>query len=353
MANPTLSQLRSHAIDHSLFTPTTLQATINKLGFVQADPIRSPATAQDLTLRQRVKNYRAGDLERRYAKLDIEEDYLYAYGFLPREIWQLLHPRTATSLPKLEKQVLAIVKDSGEIHPRELEAHFGSDRVINAWGGHSKATTCALDNLHHRGLLRIARREKGIRVYQATPPFTESMSPMDRSRRLIMVLADIFAPAPLKSLTEVIARLRYSANGLSNTRTALTELLNTGALVTATSDGVTYIAPSFAVAAEIEQVVRFLAPFDPLVWDRRRFEHLWGWSYRFEAYTPVSKRVRGYYSMPLLYGSEMIGWANAQVVDHQLKVEPGFVQARPKGAAFSRQLNGEIERLSQFLKLSG
>jgi uncharacterized protein len=32
--------------------------------------------------------------------------------------------------------------------------------------------------------------------------------------------------------------------------------------------------------------VRLLAPFDPVVWDRTRFELLWGWVYRFEAYTP-------------------------------------------------------------------
>jgi len=41
------------------------------MGFVQADPIRAPARAQDLILRHRVKDYHAGDLERRYATLDI------------------------------------------------------------------------------------------------------------------------------------------------------------------------------------------------------------------------------------------------------------------------------------------
>ena len=47
--------------------------------------------------------------------------------------------------------------------------------------------------------------------------------------------------------------------------------------------------------------VRLLAPFDPIVWDRRRFELLWGWPYRFEAYTPVAKRKLGYYALPLLW----------------------------------------------------
>src|SRR6266850_1286613 len=62
-----LDRLRVHAISQSLFPQTTLKAAIRRLGFVQADPIRSPARAQDLILRHRVKAYRAGDLEWRYA----------------------------------------------------------------------------------------------------------------------------------------------------------------------------------------------------------------------------------------------------------------------------------------------
>src|SRR5499427_8865738 len=104
-----LKRLRAHAIGQSLFPQTTLKAAIRRLGFVQADPIRSPARAQDLILRHRVKTYRAGDLERRYASLDIEEDLLYAYGFLPRSIWQLLHPRNLKRMSKLEKKVLETV----------------------------------------------------------------------------------------------------------------------------------------------------------------------------------------------------------------------------------------------------
>ena len=65
----TIASLRRFAVCRSLFTPTTLKRALDKLGFVQADPIRAPARAQDLTLRHRVEDYRAGDLERRYASL--------------------------------------------------------------------------------------------------------------------------------------------------------------------------------------------------------------------------------------------------------------------------------------------
>jgi len=58
-----LVDLKRFAIGRSLFPPTSLKRALETLGFVQADPIRAPARAQDLILRHRVKSYRAGDLE--------------------------------------------------------------------------------------------------------------------------------------------------------------------------------------------------------------------------------------------------------------------------------------------------
>jgi uncharacterized protein YcaQ len=86
-----------------------------------------------------------------------------------------------------------------------------------------------------------------------------------------------------------------------------------------------------------------------LVWDRLRFEQLWGWSYRFEAYTPASKRVRGYYAMPLCWGDDVIGWANVEAKGASLDVDLGFVGSRPKGSDFRRELEREVDRLREFL----
>src|SRR5207302_2344661 len=94
-----LDDLRRFTVAHSLFTPTTLKRALHKLGFVQADPIRAPARAQDLTLRHRVKNYRAGDLERRYATLGVAEDFFVSYGFVTHALQALMHPRSEASVP--------------------------------------------------------------------------------------------------------------------------------------------------------------------------------------------------------------------------------------------------------------
>src|SRR5450631_3479541 len=168
----TLEHLRRYAIARSLFKPTTLPRAIQKLGFVQADPIRAPARAQDLTLRHRVHGYRAGDLERRYEGLGVEEDFFVNYGFLPRAHHALMHPRTPQTVwtPLRWEQaraVLAFVAERGAVHPREVDAHFAHGKSINWFGGSSNASTQLLDGMHYRGLLRVARREGGTRVYAA------------------------------------------------------------------------------------------------------------------------------------------------------------------------------------------
>ena len=320
------------------------------MGFVQADPIRSPARAQDLILRHRVEGYAAGDLDRGYSSLEIEEDYLYAYGFLSREVWRSLHPRAASRLPKLDQKVLDLVRTIGPMHPAHPDATFGGKRVINAWGGYSKATKSALERLHYRGLLRIAHRQKGIRVYEAAPPFSESISPDERFQRLVLAIANILAPVPEKTLHAITSYLRQPISRAPDHRKTLLGLIKSGRLESQVIDQVSYVWPaSTVIYEEPPRRVRFLAPFDPVVWDRRRFEHLWGWPYRFEAYTPVAKRVRGYYAMPLLWCDRVIGWANASIAGQKLTVKLGFVGKRPTDRRFKQELDAEIARLHTFL----
>jgi uncharacterized protein YcaQ len=97
--------------------------------------------------------------------------------------------------------------------------------------------------------------------------------------------------------------------------------------------------------------VRLLAPFDPIVWDRVRFELLWGWAYRFEAYTPVLQRKRGYYALPLLWRDRVVGWANVAVRDGALAADVGYVATRPRDRAFKRELDAELDRMRLFLDL--
>ena len=276
---PSLDDLRRHAVARTLFTPTTLPAAIQRLGFVQADPIRAPARAQDLTLRHRVKDYRAGDLERRYARLAIDEDCLVNYGFLPSEHLALMHPRQARK----------------------------------AWDAETQRKAASLIDLV-------------VRTY---------------------------APLPAPSLTYLVRLLGYGAPHLAQQTQAALRLAREQ-LASCRIDGTTWYWPADENPRSrrhaFDERLRLLAPFDPVVWDRRRFTLLWGWTYKFEAYTPPARRQLGYYALPMLWQGQVIGWANLQARDGRLEPSFGYVAgAAPGDAAFRSALDEELQRMELFL----
>jgi uncharacterized protein YcaQ len=369
MPGPSLANLRHHAVARSLFTPTTLPRALARLGFVQADPLRAPARAQDLTLRHRVRGYRAGDLERRYARLDVEEDFFINYGFVSPALHALMHPRTARRVWSAARwrqaeAVLAFVLEHGEVHPRQVDAHFAHGRTLNWFGGSGRASTDLLDGMHYRGLLRVARREGGTRLYAARVPHraalaaTPAPDPAAALDQMVDVLVAKYAPMPRRGLSLLVHALAGAAPQWTALRPAALQRAM-ARLPGAEVEGTRWLWPAgedpaarrHARAAEATRV-RLLAPFDPVVWDRPRFEQLWGWAYRFEAYTPAARRVRGHYALPLLWRDTVIGWANARVLDGRLQVEPGFVGGRPPPeAAFGAAWDAEVQALADFLQV--
>jgi uncharacterized protein len=363
-----LDHLRRYAVARSLFAPTTLGRALVKLGFVQADPIRAPARAQDLILRHRVKNYRARDLERRYARLAIEEGFFVNYGFLSRAHYAAMHPRVVRGWKmqwhrtqwnakerRLAGELLAFIRERRSAHPREIEARFAHGRVRNYWGGMSNATTHLLQAMHFRGLLRVARRDDGIRVYAAhehAPGPTDARARDQRLDALVDLMVATYAPLPAATLSWLVSRLRY---GTPQWRAQLKPTLarTRERLAHAKIEGVDWYWPANerpgSSRHRIDERVRLLSPFDPVVWDRRRFELLWGWTYRFEAYTPAARRKLGYYALPLLWRDQVIGWANASVEGGRLRCELGFSAERPRDPAFERELEAELARMQAFL----
>ena len=354
-----LASLRHYAVARSLFEPAGLHDAIRTLGFVQADPIRAPARAQDLILRHRVAGYRAGDLERHYPSLPIAEGMLHVYGFLPHANLALLHPcrLSPRSLEFLHRhrhlcgKVLGYVRANGEAHPRELESAIGKGSMINGWGSSSSATTLTLEALHRRGSLRVVRRDAGIRIYGMAEELGCALAPQARADGLVQLLVGLYAPAPERSLRQMIATLGHRAPRTIDLGKRLDGLVRRGELRRETVDGVAYVWPANEnVEVEPDACARLLAPFDPIVWDRRRFESLWGWNYRFEAYTPPEKRKMGYYALPLLWREDVVGWASVSVAKGNLVCEPGLAKPVKAVAALRRALEAEVERMAAFLK---
>jgi uncharacterized protein len=357
----TLPQLTRYAISRSLFAATSLPQAIAKMQFVQADPIRAPARAQDLVLRHRVKNYCAGDLELRYPKLKLEEDFFVNYGFVTPQLQALMHPRTPQKAWSAQQSsraeaILAFVRERGIVHPKEVEAHFAHGTTRNWFGGSSNVSTQLLDAMHFRGLLRVAGREGGTRRYELREPTAQPLDPDPAFDDLTDIIVAQYAPLPSASLLQLLGFLTRGVPQWKHLKAGAFQRAKQR-LPSAVVDGITWHWPVGENPASKrwrnDDAVHLLAPFDPVVWDRKRFELFWGWAYRFEAYTPPAKRVRGYYALPLLWREQVIGWANVSRQEDCMAVELGYIQGQaPRDAVYKRALEEELARMARFLSLS-
>jgi hypothetical protein len=216
--------------------------------------------------------------------------------------------------------------------------------------------------MHYRGLLRVARRDGGTRVYvvrelpSADPPAVANAAATAASKMdaLIDVIVRKYAPLSASTLGSLVNRLQYGAPQWANDRAAALKRAKQR-LGHAHVEGIEWYWPleerPQSSRWRPDDGVRLLTPFDPVVWDRRRFEIFWGWIYRFEAYTPAPKRKLGYYAMPLLWHERVIGWGNLTVADGRLCTTFGYTDgAAPRNAAFRTGLELELARVREFLK---
>jgi uncharacterized protein YcaQ len=207
--------------------------------------------------------------------------------------------------------------------------------------------------MHYRGMLRIAKREGGIRLYAARAQHDAPTDIEAAIDALVDVVVRKYAPLPERGFRHLISRLVFGVPQWADRRRdalARAKAQYASALV----DGTRWYWPADenprAVKHRVAEAARFLAPFDPVVWDRDRFEQFWGWAYRFEAYTPAPKRVRGYYALPLLWRDQVIGWGNLSIKGGDLATDVGYVTgSAPRDAGFTQALDEELERMRVFL----
>ncbi len=300
-------------------------------------------------------------MERRYPRLGIEEGFFINYGFLPRETLTLLHPRLAprswdTKMHSHAEEVLAFVRQHGRATPKEVQAHFDHGR-IKRWGGNLSLSNHLLEGLHYRGLLRVVQRKTGTRIYEAIEYSQQDDGPearLARAGQLLDIAVRLYAPMPAASFGYLCGLLRHGARHLAVEVRQVQEQARSR-YAHAEIEGVLWYWPQGEKPAgaryRVDDKLRFLTPFDPVAWDRRRFQLFWGWEYKFEAYLPAHKRRMGHYAMPMLWGEHMLGWANLKVVDGRLRHQLGFAGSRPRDRAFQLALEEALQHMRTFLSL--
>jgi uncharacterized protein len=211
----------------------------------------------------------------------------------------------------------------------------------------------------------VVRREGGTRVYAAREAAAgaemvaaalDAGTASSRMDALVDLVVNKYAPLPASTLGHLASLL---CGGAPQWRAQRAEALSRAKrrLGHARIEDIDWYWPATDGPASVrwqpDESVRLLTPFDPIVWDRRRFEIFWGWVYRFEAYTPAPKRKLGYYALPLLWHERVIGWGNVTASEGGLRYSFGYTGGRaPRNAAFRAGLEAEHTRMRTFLGLA-
>lgn len=296
-------------------------SVLRHLGYVQLDPLNVCGRMQDLILRNRVTGYAEGDLLRTLhrtapgggpAERAGFEHYIPGAGVLvawPREAYRFIrahlalgHARGTHRKLSAEERALAdrILRELAERGPLTSDDILHEGRSITAWGTPGRTAKLVLERLFGRGDILICERRGFRRVY-------------DLAERVLPEIPPSALPSE-EELARWRALLPFRQRRLVALKKADLPLI--GDLVQTVSvdaEFTLYCLRTDAAAAEEAAVgsndnrVRLIAPLDPLIYDRRVTRRLWDFDFTWEVYTPALKRKRGYYSLPVLVGNELVG----------------------------------------------
>jgi uncharacterized protein YcaQ len=91
-----------------------------------------------------------------------------------------------------------------------------------------------------------------------------------------------------------------------------------------------------------DDTVRLIPPLDNLMFSRRRFTEMFGFTYKFEAYTPQHQR-QFYFALPIVYRDEVVGLLDAKKDEGTWEVR-GLQVRKPVPA---EQLRNAVLRLAR------
>ncbi|MDB6169399.1 MAG: hypothetical protein JWM88_2263 [Verrucomicrobia bacterium] len=351
------------------FVPS-ISAALEHHGYIQIDPINISGRMHDLILRNRVAGYREGDLMRHLhgpetsppgAKRIAFEHHLpesHVLVAFPLEAW----PHLLTAMQGRTRRAGAW---SGRLTPRERElaphliaeltarGPLGSEdlhdgrRSRRVWGSMTLAKS-TLQKLFFHGRLLIAGRSHNRRLYhlpeRVLPAGVLSLpaaAAAETARWLTLLKLRQRRLVTLKKTEIPLVADAIQPVAVENCPTLYCLRDDVPALLAAAE------TPTAAARASAASV-KLLAPLDPLIYDRTVTRRLWDYDYTWEAYTPAHKRVRGYYALPVLSGTELVG-----------HVDPKADRERRKLIVVSRRVRRghpvapALQQLALFLGLQG
>jgi uncharacterized protein YcaQ len=337
--NPQLSRAQARRIAlvaqgfrdprHTTATMRTFDRTLARTGVLQVDSVNVLQRAHYMPLFSRMGPYDTAMLKRASEKAPrrMVEYWAHVQAFMPVDLWPVMQhrmegfrdsPRWGAWLqtnPGLVERVLAQVRDGGASTARDLDD--GGPRRKVDWGWNWSEARKALDYLYLVGDLAIAGRNQQFepvydlaeRVLPAPVLAAPVPGPFEATKELVRRAARSHGVGTVRCLTDYYRLQLQRGEGQRSAQRAIDELVEDGELLPVTIEGWRRPAWLHRDAAQPRTVDAraLLSPFDPVVWERERTEHVFDFHYRIEIYVPEAKRRFGYYVLPFLLGDRIVG----------------------------------------------
>ncbi len=330
-------------------TKDDVRETIRRMGVLQIDSISVVARSPYLVLWSRLGSYEPRWLDELLAEGALFEYWSHAACFIPIEDYGLYRrlmleggEKTRSWMQAHHEEIQHVMERISKNGPvRSAEFARAEGRAGGWWEW--KPEKRALEHLFAAGELMISRRENFHRVYDlrervlanALPGWEDALAPNEQEVRRALALKAV------RALGVAVVRWvpDYFRTPKKGVGVLLEELADEGSLVRATIedfDEPAYVHPDNARMTEKilsgrlqPSVTTLLSPFDPVIWDRPRASELFGFDYKIEVYTPAARRRYGYYSLPILHDSALVGRLDAKAHRKQKTFEVKAIHLEP------------------------
>lgn len=339
--------------------PVATERLVRALGFVQIDSIQRVERAHHLILGARLQGYRHAHLEQvAFVRRTLFEHWTHDAALIPLEWfphWQLRFRRRAESLARSRwyqtrlgptpahtlEAVRARIEREGPLSASDFSAAGRSSATSEAApvGGSGEGSAggwwdwspekAALEYLWHTGVIAVRARVAFRKVYDlvervfpeaVAEPLPDDDAHVDWAASAALERLGVATPGEISAYfaaIDVAAARAWCTRALAAGRVVPVSVLAVDGSRPRAAVAVPDWAQRVAHAASAPDLMRALAPFDPVLRDRGRLGRLFGFDYRFEAFVPERQRRYGYYVLPLLDGERLVG-----------RIDPRFDRAR-------------------------
>ena len=300
-----------------------VQRTIDRLHYIQIDTISVVARAHNHVLRTRVSNYAPKMLHELLAnRRTVFEYWSHAAAYLPISDYRYYLPvmkgygKKHPVDKKMRKQIISRINDEGPLQSRDFEDP--RQKKSTGWWDW-KPAKLAMEVMFLSGELMVRERRGFQKVYDLTdnvlPVDVDRSFPSDKERghfyvRRMLASLGISQARDIGYAGPTLRRLsNYDIR--TDINHALAEMTASGEVTVCHVEGAVYYCLTDQLETTPKKLghkkIRFLSPFDNLVINRRRLAELFDFDYQLECYVPEPKRKFGYFTLPMLYGDQMIG----------------------------------------------